>query len=125
MSATISPGWKEITVYETSLLRDNVCGVELPGTEQSFSKHPWDEEGIRKRRNTEFEKVKSYKMLQEVNELDPFGLGVLDVKMNKELLFVSDASTPSVLPAETPGPPTLTKEPNHNQSLYRDKVQLI
>ena len=52
-------------------------------------------------------------------------MGIVDVKVNKELLFVPDASSPSVLPAKTPGPPTLPKEPNHKLSFEDVPVEVV
>ena len=48
--------------------------------------------------------------------LDLFGLGIPDVKKNKQPLFVPVALSPSILPAKTPGPPPLAKEPNHSST---------
>ena len=95
------------------MLLDNLRSVERTHTEPSGQLYPWSEESLRDVKEDKDTRGKRYHVLTDVELLDPFGLGTVDVKWNKEPLFVPSASSPSVLPAETPGPPTLTKEPNH------------
>ena len=98
---------------ETSVLRDNMRSAERSRTEPSYDLYPWSKENVKEDKNVETVKGKHYKLLPEVELLDPFGLGIPDVKLNKEPFFVPAASSPSILPTETPGPPPLMKECNH------------
>ena len=99
------------------MLRDNLRSVERFHTEPSDYFYPWSEESLKDNKDRGDVKGKCYHMLSDVEQLDPFGLGLVDVNRNKEPFFVPSASSQSILPAETLGPPPLTKEPNHSWSL--------
>ena len=99
---------------ETPLLRNNLRSVERTHTEPSGNLYPWSEETLKDAKDEKVVKGKCYHVLSDVELLDPFGLGIVDVNHNKEPFFVPSASSPSILPAKTPGLPTLTKEPNHS-----------
>ena len=99
---------------EASLLRDNLRSVERSREEPDHNPPFWDEEALRNESVKNIVKPKKYNLLTDAELLDPFGPELFDVRNNKTKPLGTIMSIPTVIPAESLGPPTLVKEPNHS-----------
>ncbi|XP_078244616.1 uncharacterized protein LOC140705774 [Pogona vitticeps] len=97
-----------------SLLQDYLLSSDCVGREPERNRSFWGEETMKHKDVAPGTKPKKYNLLTDEELPDPFGPELSDVKVNKTNPFLTVTSTPAIIPADSLGPPSSGKEPNHS-----------